>query len=77
MCMLEVVQLNVGYYEFINLDTPLENLIPQSTYLQSKRARQTLWRSTAWRADELRGRRLPIYFSACLANSLLKPKSPE
>ena len=37
-CAVGVLGLTGGYYEAIRQDSPLENIIPQDTFLQSKRA---------------------------------------
>ena len=51
-CAVGVLGLTGGYYEAIRQDSPLENIIPQDTFLQSKRAWvQALRRASLNRAE--------------------------
>ncbi len=51
-CAVILLGLTGGYYEAIRLDSPLENLIPQTKFLSSERARRMALRRAALTLSE-------------------------
>ncbi len=80
-CAVTALGLVGGYYEAIRFDSPLEAIIPQTTFAESRRARNMALRQMraaiteagddALPEDELKGR------SLCLAAALEKLKKPD
>lgn len=73
-CAMTLFALTGGYFEAIRLDTPLETVIPQKRFLESRRARQMTARRAAFTRAETNAELASIAeiakHSRCLANSI-------